>query len=196
MQSKEAVSATSQVGFGDAEATGAHARAGQVGSGGRETSGAAQARTGQVGSMRGARPKAKKRSRSRLPTGRRTANQLLGAAAEQVAVDFLRAQGLEILERNFRRRLGELDITARDGDVLVIAEVRTRSSDWFGGAAASVGFRKQARLIRAASLLLQQRRELAKLRVRFDVLTVAGVRGDAPRVEWIRHAFSTGRRTA
>jgi putative endonuclease len=138
-----------------------------------------------------ARPKAKKRSRARLPTGRRTPNQLLGAAAEQIAADFLRAQGLEILERNFRRRLGELDIIARDGEVLVIAEVRSRSSDQFGGAAASVDPRKQTRLVRAAHQLLQQRRELARLRVRFDVLTVAEVGGETPSVEWIRHAFST-----
>ena len=126
-----------------------------------------------------------KAARGRAPTGRRTANQLLGAAAEQIAADFLRAQGLEILERNFLRRLGELDIIARDGDVLVIAEVRTRSSDRFGGAAASVDSRKQARLIRAAHQLLQQRRELSKLRVRFDVLVVAEVGDDNPRVEWM-----------
>ena len=129
-------------------------------------------------------------ARGRAPTGRRTANQLLGAAAEQIAAEFLRAQGLEILERNFLRRLGELDIIARDGDVLVIAEVRTRSSDRFGGAAASVDSRKQARLIRAAHQLLQQRGEFSKLRVRFDVLVVAEVGDDNPRVEWIRHAFS------
>ena len=129
--------------------------------------------------------------RTRRPTGRRTAKQLLGAAAEQVAADFLRAQGLEILERNFRRRLGELDIIARDGDVLVIAEVRTRSSDQFGGASASVDFGKQTRLIRAAAQLLQQRRELARLRVRFDVLAVSNVGGHPTNVEWIRHAFLT-----
>jgi putative endonuclease len=129
-------------------------------------------------------------SQTRRPSGRRTANQLLGAAAEQAAADFLRAQGLEILDRNFRRRLGELDIIARDGAVLVIAEVRTRSSDQFGGAAASVDLRKQTRLIRAAHQLLQQRREFSKLRVRFDVLVVE-VGEESPRVEWLRHAFST-----
>ena len=128
---------------------------------------------------------------TRGPTGRRTAKQLLGAAAEQIAAEYLRAQGLEILDRNFRRRLGELDIIARDGDVLVIAEVRTRSSDRFGGAAASVDSGKQTRLIRAAHQLLQQRRELSKLRVRFDVLVVAEVGRETMRVEWLRHAFST-----
>jgi putative endonuclease len=115
----------------------------------------------------------------------------VGAAAENIAADFLRDKGLEILERNYLRRLGELDIIAREGDVLVIAEVRTRVSDRFGGAAASVDARKQQRLIRAASLLLQQRKDLARLRVRFDVIAVLGVDQENPKIEWIRHAFLT-----
>jgi putative endonuclease len=129
--------------------------------------------------------------RSRRPTGRRTERQRLGQAAENIAADFLRDQGLEILERNYRRRLGELDIVARDRDVLVIAEVRTRASDRYGGAAASVDPRKQQRLIRAASQLLQQRRDLAHLRVRFDVIAVLGTDSERPHVDWIRNAFLT-----
>jgi putative endonuclease len=133
----------------------------------------------------------KVKRRSRAPTGRRTQKQLIGQAAENIAADFLRAKGLEILERNYLRRLGELDIVARDGDVLVIAEVRTRASDRFGGAAASVDPRKQQRIIRAASQLLQQRRDLASLRVRFDVIAVLDMDRETPRVEWIQHAFLT-----
>jgi putative endonuclease len=110
----------------------------------------------------------------------------VGRAAENRAADFLRAQGLEILERNYLRRLGELDIVARERDVLVIAEVRCRSSSRFGGAAASVDFRKQRRLVRAASQLLQRRSDLARLPVRFDVICVSG-----PNIEWIRQAFLT-----
>jgi putative endonuclease len=127
----------------------------------------------------------------RKPTGRRTQKQLIGRAAEDIAADFLRAQGLEILERNYLRRLGELDIVARDRDVLVIAEVRTRATALYGGAAASVDPRKQQRLIRAASQLLQQRRELSHLRVRFDVIAVSEIDAERGRVEWIRHAFLT-----
>ena len=112
-----------------------------------------------------------------------------GRRAEQLAAEFLAAQGLEILARNYRRRLGELDIIARSAGVLVIAEVRTRSSDCFGGAAASVDPAKQRRIIRAAQQLLQQRRDLAQLAVRFDVLVVSGLDLPAPRIEWIRHAF-------
>lgn len=132
------------------------------------------------------------RAPSRRPTGRRTAKQVIGSAAENIAADFLRARGLEILERNYLRRLGELDIVAVDpGGVLVIAEVRARASDRFGGAAASVDFRKQQRLIRAAHQLLQQRPDLARLLVRFDVVCVSEVTSEHPRVDWIRQAFLT-----
>jgi putative endonuclease len=131
------------------------------------------------------------RGTSRKPTGRRTQRQLLGQAAENLAADFLRAQGLDILERNYLRRVGELDIVARERDVLVIAEVRTRSSDRYGGAAASVDPRKQQRLIRTASQLLQQRRDLSQLRVRSDVVVVSEMDAGCGRVEWIRHAFLT-----
>ena len=128
---------------------------------------------------------------SRRATGRRTDKQRIGQAAENIATDFLRANGLEILERNYLRRLGELDIVAREGDVLVIAEVRTRATSRYGGAAASVDRRKQQRLVRAASQLLQQRRELARLRVRFDVIAVMDLGHATPHVDWIRHAFLT-----
>ncbi|HTV77924.1 MAG TPA: YraN family protein [Steroidobacteraceae bacterium] len=118
-----------------------------------------------------------------------TAAQLLGARAEQLALEYLQARGLTILERNYRRRLGEIDLVARDGDVLVIAEVRTRSSGAFGGAAASVDGRKQRRIIRASAQLLQRQPAYAALPVRFDVLIVTGVAAGTPRVQWLRHAF-------
>jgi putative endonuclease len=118
-----------------------------------------------------------------------TARQQSGRRAEELAAEFLRAQGFEILQRNYLRRLGELDVIARRADLLVIAEVRTRSSAAFGGAAASVDRRKQQRIIRTATALLQQRAELARLAVRFDVIVVSDPHGAAPRIEWIRHAF-------
>jgi putative endonuclease len=120
-----------------------------------------------------------------------TRRQRIGQAAEDIAADFLRAKGLEILERNYRRRLGELDLIARERDVLVIAEVRTRASNAYGGAAASVGIGKQRRLIRAASQLLQRRKDLARMRVRFDVIVVSDMSSESPHVEWLQHAFLT-----
>jgi len=118
-----------------------------------------------------------------------TLRQQIGQTAEDIAVDFLRAQGLEILQRNYRRRRGELDVIAREGDVLAIVEVRTRSSRKYGGAAVSVDGRKQRRIVQAATQLLQQHKALARMRVRFDVIVVSDMGGQRPSIEWIRHAF-------
>jgi putative endonuclease len=123
--------------------------------------------------------------------GSLTFRQRAGLQAEDAAAAYLQAQGAQVLLRNYRCRCGELDIVARLGpDVLAIVEVRTRSSNVFGGAAASVDARKRRRLLRAASLLLQQRRDLARLRARFDVIVVRDPGSGAPRIEWIKHAFS------
>jgi putative endonuclease len=118
-----------------------------------------------------------------------TVRQQRGRRAEDLAAEFLRAAGCEILQCNYRRRLGELDIVARANEVLVIAEVRTRTGSAYGGAAASVDRRKQQRITRAASQLLQQRPDLARLPVRFDVLVVSDPYGPSPAIEWIQHAF-------
>jgi putative endonuclease len=120
---------------------------------------------------------------------RTTAAQALGARAEQIAGEYLQARGLTILARNYRRRLGEIDLVARDGGVLVIAEVRTRSREDFGGAAASITRAKQRRIIRATTQLLQQHRDYAALPVRFDVLIVSGLGSRGAQVNWLRHAF-------
>jgi putative endonuclease len=118
-----------------------------------------------------------------------TLRQQRGQRAEALAAQYLRAAGCEILQCNFRRRLGELDIVARAREVLVIAEVRTRSSGAYGGAAASVTRAKQRRLMRAAQQLLQQRRDLAAFPVRFDVIVVEDPEGPSAAIEWIQHAF-------
>ena len=121
---------------------------------------------------------------------RLTWRQRLGLQAENAAAAYLQAQGALILLRNYRCRCGELDIVARLGESeLAIVEVRTRSSNAYGGAAESVDAGKRRRLIRAATRLLQQRQDLARLRVRFDVIVVSDPFRDAPRIEWIKHAF-------
>jgi putative endonuclease len=123
--------------------------------------------------------------------GSLTFRQRAGLQAEDAAAAYLQAQGAQILLRNYRCRCGELDIVARLGpNELAIVEVRTRSSNAFGGAAASVDARKRRRLLRAASLLLQRRRDLARLRARFDVIVVRDPGSAAPQIDWIKHAFS------
>jgi putative endonuclease len=107
-----------------------------------------------------------------------------GTLAENSAAAFLEAQGFLIVARNFLRRVGELDVVARAGNLLVIAEVRTRADDRFGGAAASVGRAKQKRIAATAALFLDQHPELRDCRVRFDVIVVRD-----GRIEWLTHAF-------
>ena len=65
-----------------------------------------------------------------------------------------RRRGLAIVARNFRRRCGEIDLIARDGDTLVFVEVRLRRRSDYGGAAASITAAKRARMIAAANLYL------------------------------------------
>jgi len=108
-----------------------------------------------------------------------------GALAENTAAAFLESQGFTIVARNFLRRIGELDVVAQAGELLVVAEVRTRASERFGGAAASIGRGKQRRVAATTALFLQRRPDLQRCRVRFDVIVVRD--GE---VEWIRHAFS------
>ncbi len=114
----------------------------------------------------------------------RSSARLRGEAAEELAARFLAAQGLAILARNYRTRLGEVDIVAREGAVLVFLEVRLRSWAAWGGAAANVDSRKQRRIVAAARHYLSRLR--AEPPCRFDVLTLDGPAGSPA---WIRGAF-------
>jgi putative endonuclease len=106
-----------------------------------------------------------------------------GARAEERCAELLRQAGLLLVERNWRCRLGEIDLIAEDRGVLVFAEVRMRRAFAFGGAGESVTAAKRARLMAAAGLYLSRRGEV---QCRFDVFLVDGPAGD---IKWIRDAF-------
>jgi putative endonuclease len=118
----------------------------------------------------------------------------LGRRGEDLACRHLEAQGLQLLERNYRCRAGEIDLVMLDRGTLVLVEVRSRSSSAHGSAAATVGYRKQQRFIRAARHMLLTRAEYRRLPARFDVVAIdAGpAGGTATVVTWIRDAFRTG----
>lgn len=107
-----------------------------------------------------------------------------GGNAEAMAAAFLEHRGLAIVERNYRCRLGEIDLIARDGSMTVFVEVRSRASLAFGGAAASITSAKRRRLLKAARHYLSRLRTMPACR--FDALLI---QGDPPRIEWIRDAF-------
>ncbi len=116
------------------------------------------------------------------PSGHRTAAQLAGASAEERAESHLARHGLAILARNFRTRLGEIDVIAQEGDVVVFVEVRMRASRSFGGALESITPQKQRRIRAAASQFLQKLRWMP--RCRFDVVLLEG-----DEVRWLKAAF-------
>jgi putative endonuclease len=113
----------------------------------------------------------------------------LGCAAEAAAARQLERLGYRILATNFRARGGELDIVATEGKALAIVEVRYRASERFGGAAASITFAKQRRIVRAARAFLATHPPLSRLPARFDVVEVSGSADDL-RCDLIRGAFS------
>lgn len=109
----------------------------------------------------------------------------LGALGERHAARALRAKGLRLLEANFRARRGEVDLVARDKDILVFVEVRTRTSaDETFSPLASVAARKQAQVARIARLYLRARR-LEDCPCRFDVVEVFAT--PTGRVTEVRH---------
>ena len=112
--------------------------------------------------------------------------QQLGALAEERATQLLQQAGCVIVARNFRCRLGELDIVARRGSVLIVAEVRLRTHSNFADAAGSVTYAKRVRIVRATRFLLTRRPHLATLNVRFDALLLSVA--DGP-IDWIEGAF-------
>ena len=107
-----------------------------------------------------------------------------GVEAETMAAAFLERAGLTILARNYRCRLGEIDLVARDCETTVFVEVRSRASSAFGGAAASITGAKRQRLLKAARHYISRQRSLPQCR--FDALLIEG---DPPRIEWLRDAF-------
>ena len=112
-----------------------------------------------------------------------------GTASEQLAVEYLHARGLVVLARNVRCKAGELDLVCLDGGVLAIVEVRQRAKHDFGGALASVTWRKQRKIIRATQFFLRRQARWRSHVMRFDVLAVEGVPEGAHRIVWIKDAF-------
>ena len=109
-----------------------------------------------------------------------------GDAGEDEALAFLQERGLRLLQRNYRtpgRGGGEIDLIMQSPDgTVVFVEVRQRSRSDFGGAAASIGVRKQRRIVFAAQHYLLTWRQLPP--ARFDVVTI-----DGAAAQWLQAAF-------
>ena len=109
----------------------------------------------------------------------------LGAYGEKVAAAHLVAEGMTVLDRNWRCPQGEIDIVARDGDVLVVCEVKTRSSTALGHPLEAVTARKADRLRRLAAAWIRERR-VHPAEVRIDLVGVLRPARGAAGVEHVR----------
>ena len=112
-------------------------------------------------------------------------NRLLGDAGERAAARFLRRRGLRVITRGYRTALGEIDLIARDGDILVFIEVKARRQ---GQPAEAVTLEKQRRLTLAALQFLK-RYGLLEQPCRFDVVAVVWPDGREPQIRHTPHAF-------
>ena len=103
-----------------------------------------------------------------------------GQAAERRAERFLRRRGLKLVARNYRTRVGELDLVMLEHDCVVVIEVRYRSDRSFVEPALTVNEPKQARIIQATRSLLADQAWLAEFAIRFDVVAIG------PAQRWVK----------
>jgi putative endonuclease len=115
----------------------------------------------------------------------------LGMQLEALAARYLAQQGLSLVCRNFQCKLGEIDLVMRDRNTLVFVEVRFRRSSTHGSACATVDWRKQRKVRRAAQVYLQRSGLQDRLPCRFDVLGITRepVIGTL-QFDWVRAAFT------
>lgn len=111
-----------------------------------------------------------------------------GKVGEEAAQRWLASRGYVIMERNVSQRGGEIDVVARDGEVLCFIEVKARSGDLYGAAVTAVPVAKQRRLARAAAAYLQRRGWSGPCR--FDVLGLDLEADGGWRFSLVKDAFS------
>lgn len=122
--------------------------------------------------------------------------KLLGQTGEDAAERYLKEKGYRILERNYRLKMGEVDIIALDRDTVVFVEVKTRRGISHGAPAEAVNPRKQRQIVKAATAYIIGKK-LVDVSCRFDIISiiVAGA-GDggktSPRIDHIVSAFEAG----
>ena len=118
-----------------------------------------------------------------------TRARVAGDDAEKRALRFLVAHGLRPVTRNYRCRLGEIDLIMRDGPCLVFVEVRYRQHNPYADAVLSVDRRKQQKLLRAAAMYVSGRRFRSPPKMRFDIVGIDREECGELRVSWLKDAF-------
>lgn len=105
----------------------------------------------------------------------------VGAFGESKAVFYLESHGIEIIQRNYFAKVGEIDIIAKEGDTLLFIEVKYRKSITFGTALESVTKTKMKRIYLAGMTYLENHRYE---NYRFDLIAI-----DSEKIEWVKNMF-------
>jgi len=111
----------------------------------------------------------------------------LGKRGEEIAVSLLKAHGYKILLKNYKTKLGEIDIIASDKGTICFIEVKTRQSDRFGLPVEAISVFKQRQISKVALVFLKERNLLDK-KARFDVVSILYSK-DTPQLDLIKNAF-------
>ena len=114
-------------------------------------------------------------------------NLYFGRAGEDRAADFLASRGYKILQRNYKTKLGEIDIIARDRQTICFVEVKSRTTERFGLPQEAISKSKQRQIAKVALMFLKEN-NLWNSFARFDVVAVLCSEGK-PRLELIKNAF-------
>ena len=113
----------------------------------------------------------------------------IGRLAEESACRHLQMHGLTLIDKNYRCKIGEIDLIMQDKEHVVFVEVRHRENNERGSGLESVDKRKMNKIIRTATLYLQDKEWLYKVHSRFDVISMLGPIHTAE-IEWIKNAFT------
>jgi putative endonuclease len=113
-------------------------------------------------------------------------HNVFGSRGEKMAAEYLSGKGYSILFRNYRYLKAEIDILARKGELLVVVEVKTRSSEIVEAAAATVSRKKMNLLVMAADHFVVE--NALDVEVRFDIITVLK-KADSYEIDHMENAF-------
>ena len=111
----------------------------------------------------------------------------VGNKGESLAEDYIKRKGYKIIQRNYRCRLGEIDIIAKDDDTIVFIEVRTKQNENFGSPQDSVTSTKMSKISKTALSFIQEK-NLSGFSYRFDFIAITFSQGK-PNIEHIENAF-------
>jgi putative endonuclease len=118
----------------------------------------------------------------------------LGSKGEKLAAKFLKRKGYRIVHRNYRCRLGEIDIIAKQDDTIIFVEVRTKQTDEFGAPQYSITAAKKGHISKVALWYIKENK-LINQSCRFDVVAITfSENSRKPDIEHIENAFQLSRR--